>query len=122
MQEIEKQLTDILNEYVKEVDEISNDTMEKTAKETVKDLRNTSPKRTGDYARDWAVKTERGAGGSKVFTVHNRKHYQLTHLLEKSHVIRNKKGEYGRSTPQPHIAPARDRAEQKLIAELEKKL
>ncbi len=122
MQEIEKQLNDILNEYVKEVDETSNEVMEKTAKETVKDLKNTSPKNTGDYARDWAVKTVRGAGGSKIFTVHNRKHYQLTHLLEKSHIIKNKKGEYGRSTPHPHIAPARDRAEQKLIAELEKKL
>lgn len=122
MQTIDTQLESILNEYVEEVNELSNDLMKKNAEETCQDLKNTSPKRTGAYARDWAVKTERGGAGSKIFIVHNKKHYQLTHLLENGHIIRNKKGEFGRAPAHPHIKKARDKAEQKLIAELEKKL
>ena len=122
MDSISEQLDNIMNEIVKEVDELSNITSRNVAKDTAKDLRNTSPKRTGAYAKDWAVKSERGAGGSMIYTVHNTKHYQLTHLLENGHIIRNKKGEYSRAPAHPHIKQARDRAEQKLLAELEKKL
>ena len=121
-QSLTQQLNEILTEYEKEVNEVSNGTMKKVSQETVADLKNTSPKRKGAYARDWAVKAERGAGGSMIYTVHNRKHYQLTHLLENGHVIKNKKGEFGRAPAHPHIKPARDRAETKLINELEKKL
>ena len=122
MQDIQRQLNEILTEYIKEVDETSNYIMKSVAQDTVKDLKNTSPKNTGDYAKDWAIKAENGANGSKVYTVHNKKHYQLTHLLENGHRIVNKKGEFGRAPAHPHIRQARERAEQKLIAELEKKL
>ena len=37
--------------------------------------------------------------------VHNKTDYQLTHLLENGHVIRNKKGTYGRAPAHPHIKP-----------------
>ena len=121
-QSLTQQLNDILDEYTKEVDKISNDTMKNVSKETATDLKNTSPKRTGKYARSWTVKSERGAGGSMIYTVHNKDYGWKTHILENGHVIRNKKGEFGRAPAHPHIKPARDRAETKLISELEKKL
>lgn len=122
MQEIERELNKILNDYKDEVDELSNDSCKKSAQSCSRDLKQTSPRRTGAYASDWAVKTTRGAGGSEIYTVYNRKHYQVTHLLEKGHVIRNKKGEYGRAPAHPHIAPAAKRAEEELIRLLEAKL
>lgn len=119
---IEKELEKILNDYANEVDELSNDTMKKASRNAVNELKMTSPKLSGDYARDWAVKTERGAGGSAVFIVHNKKHYQLTHLLENGHIIRNQYGEYGRAPAHPHIKQAEQNAIKSIIAKLEAKL
>ena len=47
----------------------------------------------GAYARDWVSDAEVSATGVDV-TVHNRRHYQLTHLLEKGHAISNQYGSY----------------------------
>ena len=122
MQEIEKQLTIIFSEYTKEVNEISNDVMKKAARDVAKTLKSTSPKDEGDYARNWSMKTEKLAAGSSAFLVYNKDYGWKTHLLENGHVIKNKKGDFGRAPAHPHIGPARDKAEQKIIAELEKKL
>ena len=79
------------------------------AKETVKELKSTSPKKTGGYAKGWARKK---VGTAQV--VHNSTNYQLTHLLENGHA--NRDG--GRTPGRPHIAPA----EQKAIDEFEKRV
>ena len=79
-------------------------------KDCVAELKRTSPRRKGphggDYARSWAVTKESSSGGLVVSCViHNKRHYQLTHLLENGHETRNG----GRTKPQPHIKPAEDR-------------
>ena len=71
---IEQDLEKILNDYANEVDELSNDTMKKASRNAVNELKMTSRKLSGDYAKDWAVKAERGFGKSKIYIVHNRKH------------------------------------------------
>lgn len=119
---ISKDLEEILTEYIDDVGDVSNETLGDAADETAKDLRNTSPQRTGKYASGWTVKVSNGAEGTKVYTVHNATSYRLTHLLENGHVIRNKKGEYGRAPAHPHIKAAEQRAITRLIAELENKL
>lgn len=119
---IENDLEKILKDYTEEVGELTNDVMKDASKNTVKELKTTSPKSSGAYASDWAVKTERGAGGSAVFIVHNKKHYQLTHLLENGHIIRNQYGEYGRAPAHPHIKRAEQNAIKSIIAKLEAQL
>jgi len=54
--------------------------------------------------------------------VHNTKHYQLTHLLENGHVVRNKKGTYGRAPAIKHIAPVEEWANNELPNEIERSL
>ena len=122
MPDIAKELEDILKDYIEEVGEKSDKVLKTAASDTAKDLRSTSPKRTGAYASSWAVKTQNGVGGSKTYIVHNKKYYRLTHLLENGHVIRNKKGTYGRAPAHPHIKAAEDRAASKIVAEMESEL
>lgn len=92
-------LSDILNGYVKEVREGLDKSKDKIAKEAVSQLHTSSPKKTGKYAADWSVKNE----GSKRI-VYNRKHYQVTHLLENGHA--NRDG--SRTSAQVHIKPVDD--------------
>ena len=111
--EIGTELNKIMKQYEKEVEDLSSDVFQSVAKGTVQELKNTSPKLTGDYAKGWAVKQEKGVGKMN-FIVHNRTDYQLTHLLENGHVIRNKKGTYGRVSGRKHIAPVEEWASDEL--------
>ena len=103
----------------------SADTMRKISAETVdcakdcvEELKRTSPRRKGKgggaYARSWTNQKETSSGGMVVTCiVHNKKHYQLTHLLENGHATRNG----GRTKAYPHIKPA----EEHVVAEYVKR-
>lgn len=93
-------------------------------------LRNTAPVRQGGsggaYRRSWEYETQfnhRGKNyGKTTMVVYSEKHYRLTHLLEKGHVIRNKYGTYGRASAIKHIAPAAEEAEEKWLSVFEKEM
>lgn len=107
-------IKDILNEYSDEIQESITEEAINIAKEGAEKLKRTSPKRTGRYAKGWKVKTIKGKGYVSA-TIYNSTNWQLTHLLENPHVIRNSNGTYGISKPKVHIAPV----EEKCIAEFE---
>ena len=116
---IEAQLGAILDEYEKLTDDVVERSSRKTARDAVQDLKNTSPRQSGDYASGWATKKQ-----GKGMVVYNRKAPGLTHLLENGHVIRNKYGVFGRAPAHKHIAPVADEAssefEQNVRRELSK--
>lgn len=112
---VEIQMAEILDEVQKGAKEALGKGIDNVSKESVQKLRNTSPRRTsgknaGRYAKGWTVKKNRD--GDVV--VHNKTDYQLTHLLENGHVIRNKKGTYGRTHGIKHIAPVEEWASDEL--------
>lgn len=110
---IEIQMADILDDVSKEVKGVYETDSMQVAKETVQKLKNTSPKGSPHrrrYAEGWKVSKQRGGD----LVVHNATNYQLTHLLENGHVIRNKKGTYGRTHPIKHIEPAQEWASDEL--------
>ena len=110
------QMKEILDEFDEKVNDALEKAADKTAEQAVEKLHNTSPKKTGAYASGWTVKKE----SNKDVIVHNSDHYQLTHLLENGHVIRNKKGTYGRAPAHKHIKPVETWANnefQRLIKE-----
>lgn len=113
-----EQLAEILDDYSKEVKDVTDAAINATAKESVQKLRNSSPKKSGSYAKGWRVKLNRD--GSAI--VHNATDYQLTHLLENGHVIRNKKGTYGRTNGIKHIEPVEQWANDELVQRIEKDL
>ncbi len=91
---------ELLNEYSLEVQEAITHESESVAKEGASKLKQTSPKRTGAYAKGWRSKTEKGNGYVSSI-IYNATNWQLTHLLEKPHLLRNGKV----SNPKVHIAP-----------------
>ena len=104
------EILDTVSENVKGVYE--TDSLE-VAKEVVQKLKNTSPKGSPHkrkYAEGWRVSKKDKAD----LVVHNATNYQLTHLLENSHLVVNKKGTYGRTHPEKHIAPAEEWAADEL--------
>ena len=107
---------DILNEYGDKAFDVMQEVLPKVAKDTVKELKNTSPKDKGNYAKSWATKTSKTRVGCEC-VVYNKEYY-LTHLLENGH----KKVRGGSVPGQKHIAPAADNAERNAIEMLKEKL
>ena len=105
-----------LSRYSQDVVEKVNVSSDKVGKAAVKQLKQTSPKRYGKYAKSWTVKTEPEVGQPDKRIVHVKApHYRLTHLLEHGHA---KKGG-GRVEGKPHIRPAEEMVIKEFMAEVE---
>lgn len=93
-----------------------------TARETVKELKKTSPVGdTGDYAKSWSQKRDKTIRGRWRFSrvVYSKyPEHGLTHLLEYGHAKVNG----GRVDAKPHIKIASDNALIRLNARLLQKL
>ena len=98
------QMAEILDAVDKEVQQSAKKNIDGVAKEAVQKLKNTSPVKTGSYAKGWGTKKQ----GEADVVVYNRTDASLTHLLENGHVIRNKKGTYGRAPAHKHIKPVEE--------------
>ena len=87
--------------YTEEVGAAIEEAVKETAQALAADLRETSPKKTGEYAKGWTARKE----GPGKYVVYNKKKPQLTHLLEHGHAKRGG----GRVEGRPHIGPAVDK-------------
>lgn len=118
MKDISDQMEDILEDYSTEVRKTVNDCCMEVSKQSGLKLRETSPKKSGKYAKGWSVKEVKTNGfGESTWVVYNKK-YQLTHLLEKGHAKRGG----GRVKAYPHIKPVEEWAQNELPKELIDKL
>lgn len=97
-------INDILNEYSSDIQEGITEAAFKVAEDGKNTLKVTSPKRTGSYRKGWRVDKRSGRGYVHA-TIYNATDWQLTHLLEKPHVIKNQYGTWGTSKPIVHIEP-----------------
>jgi len=105
------EITKALKSYTKEVEEELEKAKEDISKDAVRKLKATSPKRTGNYARGWRRKKQ-----GKGYVIHNSTSYQLTHLLENGHVLRNG----GRSKKYIHIKPVEEDSIKVFIERVER--
>lgn len=115
--EISVALNRELSKFCEEENEAMKRAVHKTILETKRELKNSSPKRGvggGDYASGWTARTKVRKYDIEG-VIYNKNKPGLTHLLENGHVIRNKKGTYGRTNAHPHIGPASEHAEERLI-------
>ena len=112
------EVMDGLEEYA----ELTADVLKKEIQEAGKLAKNqisqTAPRKTGRYAKSWAVKKISETSNSLEVTVHSKNRYMLTHLLENGHAKRGG----GRVAAIPHIAPAEEAAVQSLERNIEREL
>lgn len=110
--QLAQEIMKILDDYRDTTVDKMKEAVDKAAKQAVNELKTSSPKRTGAYAKDWAAKKDRKANKwayGKV--VYNKKHYRLTHLLEKGH----RKVNGGMVAARPHIAKVEEQAINTLV-------
>lgn len=116
-------LVSACREYTEDVREKVENGILAIGEETVNEVSSLAPvyegknknTRKGAYKKSWTCKIDKQRGKVNV-TVHSKKHYRLTHLLEKGHL--NRDGTT-RSKAIPHISIAEANAEEKVKKLLE---
>ena len=112
-------LSDILAHYGDEVYNVVEECIDEVAEEAKNRLQAVNHWKnegSGDYAGSWINEKLQSKPLTVSRAVHNEKHYRLSHLLEKGHVIRNGTGRtFGRSSAYPHIRPVNDWANEELV-------
>ena len=108
-----------LTQYGQEVSDKVKKIVDGVAKETVEELKRTSPKRTGRYAQEWKQKKLYENSLSRRRTVYNDRRRNITHLLEKEHDDRTKTKTIYPKASNKHIGPANEHAIEKLQERIE---
>ncbi len=107
-----------LNEYAELADASMKKAVRKTANSVKNEISANAPKKTGRYKKSWAARKTKENSHTLEMTVHSKDRYQISHLLENGHALRNG----GRVEGIPHIAPAEEHGEEMLTRLIEKEL
>lgn len=111
-------IMEICTEYFNDADKATEEIMHKATQTARAELRATSPKKTGKYARGWQYRKGGGKGRGCRFIIYNGSKPGLTHLLEKGHAVRGG----GRAPAHPHIAPVEQKVCEQLPDDIKTKL
>lgn len=95
--DIEREIAAAMRDCIGENEAVLEQRAAAAGKSAVKRLKAVSRKRSGKAAKGWTSTVDHASLEQGVeVTVHNNKRYQLTHLLEKGHKIKNQTGKtYG---------------------------
>lgn len=108
----------ILEDYSGDLTEAMNESIAEVAKEGSKRLRQTSPRRTGRYAKGWTQTVEKGRLTISAIIHGKSGTYQLAHLLENGHLTRSGT----RTKAISHIAPVETWAVDEAVKRTMRKL
>ena len=117
-EQLAKEVMDGLEEYAELAVDVMKKEIQETGKSVKQQISQTAPRKSGRYAKSWAVKKVKETSSSLDVVVHSRNRYQLTHLLENGHAKRGG----GRVRAMPHIAPAEEMGIRELEERIERAL
>jgi len=113
--EVTKQLSGYAEELKADLGDVF-EMMANTALNEIKAASQTAGFDDRRYSKGWVKEVQLNkVTGIYHATIHNRKYYRLTHLLEKGHAKTNG----GRTRAFPHIAPTQDKIDRLLVEEIE---
>lgn len=123
-EQLTSEVMKILEDFRGATEETVSYAVIETADKAVSELHEANPSGSGKYGSwtqynmSWA-RTSLGGNAKKISSIiHNKKHYQLSHLLEFGHALRNG----GRTKAFPHIAPVAEKAEDDLFNNIKKRI
>lgn len=102
----------------------ANESFRETAEEAAKLLKQGGPykERTKKYTKNWTseqrISRKSAVSGLNGYSVYNKEHFQITHLLEYGHQSRNG----GRVRAFSHIAPVNEQAGEMAAQKIKRKL
>jgi len=108
---LSKEIAKYLSQFSKEVEEELEKAKDDITKDAVKQLKVSSPKKTGSYRKGW---TRKKVG--KSYVIYNKTDYRLTHLLENGHA----KSTGGRVAAQVHITPVEENSIKEFVERVER--
>lgn len=113
VEELESWVEDVTDGVKKDVQTVARETKDEIKNLSPVDKRKTS--RKGRYRKGWSETVNYEDRYDIRVTVHNKTDYQLAHLLEFGHELVKNGKSIGRVEAQPHIRPAEEHAEEKLV-------
>lgn len=121
IEKMEAELMKILRDYQDLTDEEMKQAVTKTANAVKNAIKQEAPRDTERYKNSWATKKTASKRHKTAVTVYSKNRYQLTHLLENGHELKDRYGnKIGDVKEIPHIAPATENAEKELMYQLRK--
>ena len=119
------ELKNIIDSALKELGQKTegdlDDVINEVGKEASQKLQNTSPRKTGKYAKGWRFKKDAKRGGALKGIVYNEEG-SLTHLLEYGHPIVRGGVVVGQAQAKPHIEQVEQWVQSEVPTKLEDKL
>lgn len=114
---LSKEIIKVLEGYADDISEIVEKDANEIGKEAVSVIKEKSPKgATGDYAKGWKLKSDKKGKNIYKIKIHNKDHYQLTHLLEFGHAT----ADGGHTKSRPHIRTIEQEYSKKFEDKLKK--
>ena len=103
-----------LNEYAELADVSMKKAVRKTTTAVKNEISANAPKKSGRYKKSWTARKTKENSHTLEMTVHSKDRYQIAHLLEHGHAMRNG----GRVAAKVHIAPAEQDGIEELKTEI----
>ena len=116
------QMATVIMEGLQEYADLSTEELKKAVRkasnQAKSDVQANAPVETGAYKKSWATKVTKETSNAMEIVVYSKNRYQLAHLLEFGHALR----QGGRTRAFAHIAPAEAKEAETLEREVEKAL